>query len=316
MATAAQGPGASFQMNIAARSRLCWTNLLFLVLAHLLAAVALIYLIAVRCEPLTLLLGGVWWLACMLSISGGYHRLFAHCAYRASWPLRSLYLLFGAASVQNSALVWAGDHRRHHAHTDTELDPYNARRGFWWSHLGWVVFDDPLSPSSERTRDLGSDPLVQFQHKYYVPLAVLMAAAVPAGLGLLWGDPLGALLVAGFLRLVIQWHMTFSINSMAHMVGSQPYCTRTSARDSWATALFSLGEGYHNFHHRFPSDYRNGHRWYHFDTTKWFLWLMARVRAVGDLRRTSREAIQRARATVEAAARQAVQAISTPKALR
>ncbi len=283
-----------------AAPRVAWVNLFVLVGVHLLAAGAVLYLVAVRCEPLTLALGALWLLLCSLAISGGYHRLFAHRAYRARRGIEVLYLLFGAASVQNSALVWAGDHRRHHARTDTDEDPYNARRGFWWSHLGWVLFHDPLSPSASRARDLSSRTLVRLQHRFYVPLAVLMVVGVPAALGLGWGDPLGAVLVAGFLRLAVQWHMTFSINSLAHRVGRQPYCRRTTARDSWATALFSMGEGYHNFHHRFPSDYRNGHRWYHFDASKWWLWMLARVRLVTDLRRTPPEKISAARREVQA----------------
>jgi stearoyl-CoA desaturase (delta-9 desaturase) len=105
-------------------------------------------------------------------------------------------------------------------------------------------------------RDLAADPLVRFQHRHYLALAFIMGAVLPGALGSLWGDTIGVLLVGGCLRVVLQWHATFSVNSIAHMVGRQPYTTAVSARDSWFTALITLGEGYHNYHHRFPLDYR------------------------------------------------------------
>ena len=121
---------------------------------------------------------------------------------------------------------------------------------------------------------------------------------VPFCLGLIWGDPIGALVVAGFLRLVMQWHATFSVNSVAHYIGSRPYSLKNSARDSFVTALITLGEGYHNFHHRFQSDYRNGVRWYHFDPTKWWVWSLSKVGVCRDLRRVPADAIERARRAV------------------
>jgi len=123
------------------------------------------------------------------------------------------------------------------------------------------------------------------QHRFYVPLAFLMGAITPACIGLLWGDPIGALLVAGFLRLTIQWHATFSINSVAHILGSQPFSTRNSSRDSFWTAILTLGEGYHNYHHSFQHDYRNGVSWHHYDPTKWTIWTLDLVNLARDLRR-------------------------------
>jgi stearoyl-CoA desaturase (delta-9 desaturase) len=276
-------------------SRPNWTNIVFIAVAHGIALLAIIYLVAVRCSGWTLALGAAWFALSGLSITGGYHRLFAHRSYSAAAPLRAFYLAFGAAAVQNSAVAWAGDHRAHHSDTDGESDPYNIRRGFWWAHLGWVLYHAPERDDGSSTRDLLADRLVRFQHRHYVTIALLFGALLPAALGKLWGDPLGALLVVGFLRLVIQWHMTFAINSVAHWIGRRPYCTRTSARDSFVTALLSLGEGYHNFHHRFQADYRNGMRWYHFDPTKWFVWSLARVGVTKDLSRTPPAAIERAR---------------------
>jgi stearoyl-CoA desaturase (delta-9 desaturase) len=277
-----------------------WTNIFFLSTFHLLALAAIVWLVWGRTSPWTIGLGCVWFACCGLAITGGYHRLFAHPTYKASWPVRLFYLVFGAASVQNSALKWCADHRLHHSQTDTDDDPYNIRRGFWWAHIGWIFHKKPGEGDPRRVKDLVADRLIVWQDRNYVLLAVVFGGLVPLALGFLWGDPIGALLVACCLRLVVQWHATFAVNSFAHWLGSQPYSRATSARDSFLTALITLGEGYHNFHHRFQADYRNGVRWYHFDPTKWFVWTLERVGLTWDLRRTSPEAIERALVAVRA----------------
>ena len=275
-----------------------WRNSSTLVLFHLAALAAIVYLAVVQCSPWTVGLAIVWFLLSGLSITAGYHRLFSHRSYRAHPVLRAFLLLFGAAAVQNSALHWCSDHRRHHAHTDHERDPYSARQGFLWSHIAWIMFRPKFVADAETVRDLHADRLVVLQHRYYLLVALLMGALVPASLGLIWGDPIGALLVAGFLRLVVQWHATFSINSLAHMIGSQPFSTRNSARDSFWTSILTLGEGYHNFHHTFQHDYRNGIYWHHFDPTKWILWSLERVGLATNLRRIPRSTIENRRQLV------------------
>ena len=276
--------------------RIDWTNTAVLAGAHLLAVAAVIWMVF-RFHWETLALAVVCYWFCGLSITGGYHRLFAHPTYRAAWPLKLFYLLFGAASVQNSALKWSSDHRRHHTRTDEEEDPYNIRKGFWWAHMGWVLVKEPEVPTYANVKDLQADPLVRFQHRFYVPLALLVGWGLPTAVAALWGDPWGGLLVAGFLRLTIQYHATFSINSVAHWTGTRPYDLKASARDSAITALITFGEGYHNFHHRFPLDYRNGVRFYHFDPTKWWVWSFSCVGLVRELRRTSAQQIATARQT-------------------
>jgi stearoyl-CoA desaturase (delta-9 desaturase) len=274
--------------------RLSWRNILVIAAVHACGAAAVVHAVG-NFSWWTVGLALLWLLLCSLSISGGYHRLFSHPTYRAAWPVRLFYVLFGAASVQNAALKWAADHRIHHAKTDHDGDPYNARRGFWWSHLFWNFFQDDEPVDMTRVDDLQRDPLVRFQTRFYVPLALVMGVLLPAAIGLIWGDPIGALLVAGALRIAVQWHLTWSINSVAHAVGTQPYSRSTTARDSWLTAIVTFGEGYHNYHHRFPNDYRNGVRWHHFDPTKWFVWALSKVGLTWDLRRMSDLAITRAR---------------------
>ncbi|MFN0008361.1 MAG: acyl-CoA desaturase [Planctomycetota bacterium] len=280
-----------------------WTNILFVSGCHVMAIAAVLWLALVGTSPWTILLGVAWFALCGVSVTGGYHRLFAHPTYRAAKAVRIFYLFFGAAAVQNSALKWSSDHRIHHAKTDREEDPYNIRRGFWWAHLGWIFHKEKEPGVIKGVKDLSSDPLIAWQDRHYVVLALCSGLVLPFVLGLAWGDPFGAMLVAGFLRLVVQWHATGAVNSVTHCFGSRPYSLANSARDSSLAALITLGEGYHNFHHRFQADYRNGVLWWHFDPTKWFVWTLSQVGLASDLRRTPQEAIDRARAAVLAETR-------------
>lgn len=269
-------------------------NTAFIAAVHVIAVVALAWSLVHPPLWANVALAVTWYWCSGVSITGGYHRLFSHRSYRCARAVSIFYLLFGAAAVQNSALTWASDHRRHHADTDGDDDPYDARRGLWWSHIGWVFRDDPARDYTN-VRDLRADRLVGWQHRFYLPIAIAMAGVVPAIVALAWGDPVGGLLWAGCIRLVAQYHSTFAINSMAHRFGHQPYSGGNSARDNVLVSLLTMGEGYHNFHHRFPSDYRNGVRWRDYDPTKWFVAALAAVGLTSELKRAPREAIVRAR---------------------
>lgn len=295
---------ASPPMNKRARSEpleLDWVNVSFLAGVHLLALAAIAYMAFVHFSWWTVGLAVLWFALCGFGITGGYHRLFSHPAYKAHGLVRAFQLFFGAAAVQNSALKWSNDHRIHHAKTDTDEDPYNIHRGFWWAHIAWIFYRD-RNPELTLVKDLEADPLVAFQHRYYVPIAIVAGVLLPAAIGLIWGDPIGAVLVAGALRLTVQWHATFSVNSFAHMIGKPTYSLKGSARDSFIVALITLGEGYHNFHHRFPLDYRNGVRWFDIDPTKWTIWGLSKVGLTRDLRRTSAERMAQAKALAAAEA--------------
>lgn len=275
-----------------------WLNVSFLSGVHLFGlGGAVAYLWLAGLPGLGVLLMALCWTALTIfSLSGGYHRLFSHRAYEAHPVVRFLFLAFGAAAFQNSALTWAADHRRHHRRVDTDLDPYSVRRGFWWAHIGWVLRRTPPATDLQPVPDLERDPLVRWQHRGYPVIGTAVGFVAPALVGwLAFGDPWGGLVFGGLLRLVFVYHVTFSVNSFAHMVGRQPYSDRDSSRDSALVALLSMGEGYHNFHHTFPADYRNGVRAWHFDPSKWAIRLLALVRLARRLRRTPAEAIARAR---------------------
>ena len=231
-----------------------------------------------------------------LSITGGYHRLWAHKAYEASPALRWFFAFWGAGALQNSILIWASDHRRHHRHVDDNaLDPYSAGRGLWFSHIGWMLRHyNTNEPDFSNARDLQRDPIVMWQDKHYIPLTVFMNLGLPLLLGIWHGDIIGTVLLVGLLRLVVNHHVTFFINSLAHYWGSRPYTESNSARDNGFLAFLTYGEGYHNYHHIFQTDYRNGIRWWQWDPTKWMIALCQRLGLASNLSRVSDFKIQRA----------------------
>ena len=231
-----------------------------------------------------------------MAITCGYHRLFAHGTYEAHPALRLAYLLCGAMALQNSALIWSANHRTHHRFIDDpERDPYCARRGFWFSHIGWMLRNYPSGrPDLSIVRDLQCDPLVRWQHRHYLPLALAMNLGLPLLVGWIFGDVLGVFLLAGVLRLVVSHHATFFINSLAHMWGSQPYTDDNTARDNGVVSLLTYGEGYHNFHHLFAHDYRNGVRWWQWDPSKWFINAMRWLGLARNLKRVPWFKVQRA----------------------
>ncbi len=231
-----------------------------------------------------------------LSITAGYHRLWSHRAYEASWPVRFVLMIFGTMTVQNSILNWSSGHRNHHRYVDDlDLDPYSAKRGFWFSHIGWMLRDYPSGHLDyKNSPDLLKDKMVMFQHNYYVPLALATNFGIPLAIGYMVDDVAGVMLLAGLLRLVVSHHFTFFINSWAHVSGKQPYTDTNTARDNPVLALFTWGEGYHNFHHIFQYDYRNGVKWWQYDPTKWLIYGLSRVGLASNLRRIPRYTIVKA----------------------
>jgi stearoyl-CoA desaturase (delta-9 desaturase) len=210
-----------------------------------------------------------------LGITVGYHRLVAHRSFDCPNWVKASFLVAGGWALQNSALHWASDHIRHHAHCDEEIDPYNAQRGFWFSHCGWLFYHDPHADPKYASR-LRQDAVVMWQHRYYVPI-VLSGMILPIVVGGLyggWTGTIGCFLLAGVGRMFAVLNSTFCINSICHLWGNQPHSQSDSSRDSWWVSLFTFGEGYHNYHHTHQSDYRNGPRWYNFDPSKWIIFTL------------------------------------------
>ncbi|KAF2114964.1 hypothetical protein BDV96DRAFT_493659 [Lophiotrema nucula] len=219
-----------------------------------------------------------YYFATGLGITAGYHRLWSHRAYSARLPLQLFLAAMGGGAVQGSIRWWSAGHRAHHRFTDTEKDPYNVRRGLVWSHMGWMlVREDRGRKGRANITDLDASPLVRFQHTHYGPIALFFGIVFPSLIAATWGDWKGGAVYAGILRFFFVQQATFCVNSLAHYLGEQPFDDRRSPRDHVLTALVTLGEGYHNFHHEFPCDYRNAISWNQYDPTKWSIWLWARL---------------------------------------
>jgi stearoyl-CoA desaturase (delta-9 desaturase) len=266
--------------------RVRWLGLIFFLVINVVGVVGTplyIYYHGVTASELVLFFG-----ACFLtgmSITIGYHRLFTHRSFSASPVVRFLLLFFGAAAFEESALKWSSQHRQHHRFTDTAHDPYGVNRGFWHAHIGWILFWRHRT-NYDNVKDLRRSRLVSHQHDHHAFWSVGSGIVLPMLIAWAIGHPLGGFIMAVCLRLTIVLHSSFFVNSFAHTFGKTTYDGSQSARDNWVGALLTNGEGFHNFHHRFPADYRNGVLWYHWDPSKWCIYLMSRLGLAWDLRRT------------------------------
>jgi stearoyl-CoA desaturase (delta-9 desaturase) len=276
-------------------SRVNWTTSIFLAAINSAAVIGVpIYLWVFGIEPYLWIMFAALFILTGLSITLGYHRLFAHLSFRAKSPVKLLTLIFGACAFENSALDWCSDHRKHHKHVDHDDDPYDITKGFMWAHIGWLLFKLGPEMPMDNVNDLRKDKLVMWQHRWFLPLAFGVGLAMPAGIGFAvdgWVGALGGLLIPGVLRVFAVQHCTFFINSVCHTLGHRPYSSKCSARDSFLMALFTFGEGYHNYHHEFQHDYRNGVKKRSFDPTKWTIWILSKIGLASDLRRVPREKI-------------------------
>lgn len=272
----------------ARRKSINWNGTLFLTLSPI--AAILLTVIHIKLEGFVWpiwALAAVFYTLTATSITAGYHRLFAHRTYEARPWVKWFLALFGAAAFQNSIYIWARDHRIHHRFVDTDNDPYSINRGFFFAHFGWMLWnEEPAIAIEPYGRDLLKDPIIKFQHENYVKLAIAMGFILPMVIGHFLGSALGGLAVAGFLRICALHHGTFLINSWCHYFGRQTYTDTNTAKDSFIMAVATFGEGYHNFHHIFANDYRNGVRWYHWDPTKWMIQTFRLLGGAHNLRRT------------------------------
>ena len=235
-------------------------------------------------EPVLLL---VFWFISGMGITMGYHRLFAHKSFKTNSFVEWILMIFGSLAFENTILKWVSDHRKHHNFSDTKDDPYSIMEGFWHAHIGWIIKNTPEKQSRIKgVKDLESKPAIKFQNKYYFHIGIIVGFILPLIVGLIYNRPLGAVLYAGFLRVTLVHHATFFINSLCHFVGNRPYDYKSSARDSWFVSLFTFGEGYHNYHHTFQWDYRNGVKWFAFDPSKWIIKLLSFIGITYDLRET------------------------------
>ena len=291
-----QRPAVDVSSKPVTERRKNWVNILFLSLTPVIGVVGT--------AAYSIAYGVTWWEPALFlalfslvsfSVTAGYHRCFAHKAYTSHPALQAFYLFFGAMALQNSALKWSSDHRDHHRHVDRDWDPYNIKRGGLWAHILWLFYAEPGELTYENVPDLKANRLVRWQFSLNNWIGLVAGLGIPTLVGAFFGRPLGGLLWGGFLRVVVIHHTTFMVNSVAHLYGTRPYTEENSARDNGLLAFITNGEGYHNFHHKFPSDFRNGVRWYHWDPTKWLIASLKLAGLARDLRKTPKAVIEKSR---------------------
>jgi stearoyl-CoA desaturase (Delta-9 desaturase) len=217
----------------------------------------------------------LFWLS-GISITAGYHRYFSHRSFKTNSFIESLLLFFGSLAIQGSVLRWAFDHREHHAYVDSDKDPYSINKGFLYAHFLWIM-DEQREIDPKVVPDLMKNKLVMLQHKYALSCMTGSNLLIFFFLGWLLNDYLGAFVIGVFARLFFLHHFTWFINSLAHTWGDKPFCQEQSAVDNFIISLVTFGEGYHNYHHTYANDYRNGVRWYHFDPSKWLIWTLSKL---------------------------------------
>lgn len=222
-----------------------------------------------------------------LSITAGYHRYYSHQAYKAHPIVEWLLLFFGSMATQGSALRWSYEHRIHHAFVDTDKDPYSINKGFWYAHITWL-FHKPEPIDTKVVSDLTKNRLVMFQHNNYATCMIVTNLIAFLVVGWMLNDYVGAFVLSWWTRLFFLHHSTWFINSLAHTWGSRTFSQEHSAVDNYVISLLTFGEGYHNYHHTYANDYRNGIRWYHFDPTKWLIWTLNFFGLAHGLRRVNK----------------------------
>lgn len=220
----------------------------------------------------------LYWLR-MFGMTGGYHRYFAHRSYRTSRVFQFLLGFLGCMGLERGPLWWSATHRKHHRYSDQPGDAHSpVQRGFWYAHLGWVAAVEQMDTDLRFVRDLERFPELRWLDRYHwvSPVCGLIACYVIAG-------PSGAVL-GGFWSTVALWHGTFSVNSLSHLVGTRRFATADDSRNHWLIALYTMGEGWHNNHHRFMGSARQGFRWWEVDLSYYVLRVLAALRLIWDIK--------------------------------
>jgi stearoyl-CoA desaturase (delta-9 desaturase) len=267
--------------------RIDWLRVLPFVGLHL----ACLGVIWVGVSWVAVAMAGALYALRMFAITGFYHRYFSHKAFRTSRAMQFGFAVLGAASVQRGPLWWAAHHRHHHRHADTDLDIHSPRHGFWRSHMGWFMTKRSFATNHDAIKDLSRFPELRLLDRFDILVPVALAVGL-YGFGAWLDSHFPALDTSGpqmlvwgfFVSTVVLFHITVTINSLAHRWGSRRFATKDDSRNNWLLALLTFGEGWHNNHHHFPGSARQGFKWWEYDLTYYVLKAMSWVGLVWDLK--------------------------------
>ncbi|XP_068154326.1 acyl-CoA Delta-9 desaturase-like [Drosophila tropicalis] len=278
---------------------LVWRNIILFGYLHL-AALYGGYLLLFQAKWTTIAFAFALYSMGMIGITGGAHRLWAHRSYKAKWPMRLILIIFNTIAFQDAAFHWARDHRVHHKYSETDADPHNATRGFFFSHVGWLLCkkhpDVVAKGKGLDLSDLRADPILMFQKRHYMILMPLACFILPTLIPVYYWDEslLNAWFVATMFRWCFQLNTTWLVNSAAHKFGNRPYDKTINPSQTAMVAFFTFGEGWHNYHHVFPWDYKTS-EWgnYSLNLTTAFIDLFAKIGWAYDLKTVAPDTIER-----------------------
>lgn len=267
--------------------RIVWRNVVLMAILHLVSLYALLFTVW-NCKFYTIVWAVFMYFLSGLGITAGAHRLWAHRSYKAKLPLRAFLGFCQTMAFQNDIYDWARDHRVHHKFSETDADPHNALRGFFFAHIGWLLVKkhpDVIEYGKKLDfSDLKADPVVRIQRKFYLPLVVLVCFVLPTYVPwAYWGESFkNAYLVPCLLRYCAILNATWLVNSAAHLWGNHPYDFTIHPAENAIVTTLALGEGWHNYHHVFPHDYRTGEFGWLINPTSVFIDTMAWMGQVYD----------------------------------
>ncbi|XP_026757907.2 acyl-CoA Delta-9 desaturase-like [Galleria mellonella] len=280
------------------KHEIVWKNAIGFLILHLFAVWGAVLMFT----------GGVTWKTTLWTIFLGYvasegvtigaHRFYTHKSFKAKPLLKVILIIMQTLAGQNSIFIWCRDHRLHHRYSDTDADPHNSKRGFFFCHIGWLMMKKhpyviELGKRIDMS-DLQADWMVMFQKKYYYYLYVIFAIIIPVWVPVhYFGEPLfQSILTAYFTRYVSQLNGTWLVNSAAHLYGTRPYDKNLQPVESWFVSCISLGEGWHNYHHAFPWDYKAAELSMHFNQTASIIRFMEKIGLAYDLKTASPEMVR------------------------
>ncbi|XP_062535970.1 stearoyl-CoA desaturase 5 isoform X3 [Armigeres subalbatus] len=276
-----------------------WNNVFMIGLFHLIAIVSFTQLVLVA-TPISYLWGFFVGGCAGFGVTGGVHRLWCHKAYKAKLPLRIILMCCYSIAGQNTIYDWVRDHRIHHKYSETDGDPHNSNRGFLYAHVGWLMLrKHPECIKKGRLIDMSditSDPVVQFHHKHFVLMKILFCFVLPTFIPwYFFGETFSmAFFSQCFVRYVLSLNFTWLVNSAAHIYGNRPYDQRIRPVENKAVSIVAMGEGWHNYHHVFPWDYKAAELGaYSVNVTTFWLDMFAKIGWAYDLKEPSKELVRR-----------------------